>query len=257
MASAVTLSAAVLEGMRSMLSAIEQPNGSLSATLSGDVATILHATAAAAVGVAAAAVAAAIASPPASAPATASAQGRAAASAGVLSAGGAWTLLALLTGGKQGVVATLALAGTGAALVGGMFQHQSQMMRESMRPDRTSADIEAGAVEGTPVCLTIPPLHCYPSAICPFGLRCVLAIVVVTCDMYVQYRMYRKRRDALLAANMRCAVRQLGHTTPYSASFDFQLVYPNLRHPPSPWCVLGCAAGRVGFQQAVHGSPSR
>eukprot|EP00892_Ulva_mutabilis_P008834 jgi/Ulvmu1/6322/UM029_0030.1 len=144
-ASAVTLSATVLEGMRSMLAAIEQPNGSLATTLSGDVATILPAAAASAIAVTAAAVVATAAPLRTSK----SGQGRAACAAGVLTVAGVWTLAVQLAGGSraQGALATLALAGVGAALVGGMFQHQAQMLRESMRPDRNGFDVESG-VEG-------------------------------------------------------------------------------------------------------------
>lgn len=159
-ASAVTLSATVLEGMRSMLAAIEQPNGSLAATLSGDVATILPAAAAAALAALAAAVVAAVAAPPAAAAATATAQGRAACAAGVLAAAAAWTLVVQVAGGAQGVFATAALATVGAALVGGMFQHQAQMLHASMRPDRNGGvDVESGAVESAPV---QPPLTYIP-----------------------------------------------------------------------------------------------
>jgi hypothetical protein len=155
-ASAVTLSATVLEGMRVMLAGFEQPNGSLAANLSGDVSTVLHAAAAAAAAVAAASVVATVvasAGPPASATAAVAAWPgvQAAAAGGVLLVAAASSGVHLLRSSRQSVLMTLVLSSVGAALVWGLHKHQTKLWQDSVRGSMRPSlhDVEAGVVQDT------------------------------------------------------------------------------------------------------------
>ena len=158
-----------------MLAGFEQPNGSLAANLSGDLPTILHAAAAAGTAAVAATVVASIvasAGPPASATAAVAAWPgvQAAASGGVLLITSLSSGAHLLVRSGQPKLVTIVLGSVGAALVWGLHTHQTKLMQDSLRQERSnklsSHDIEAGAAQDNnnvrcnfTICICI---RCYP-----------------------------------------------------------------------------------------------
>lgn len=148
-ASAVTLAAAVLEALRMMLSRLERPDGTIAATLSGDIHVIARVIAATAIAAPAAAVLAYLFVSLAGATSRHSLAGATAAvwlAAAAVSAQvtlGAAVLGALLLSPLQRWYTTLVLAALGAGLVVGLQRHQAQMLRESMRQG-DKVDLEAG-----------------------------------------------------------------------------------------------------------------
>ena len=152
----MTLSATVLEALRVMLATLEQPDGSLATSLSGDISTIVGIIAVASL---AAPVAAAAAWLLTHAAGAAASRGSGATPGviwlGGLAVGVQGTVAGvqgtrLLMHGKQRWYTTLLLVAGGVALVLGLLRHQMQMLRESLRQAELAArnaDVEAGMLD--------------------------------------------------------------------------------------------------------------
>ena len=155
-ASAVTLSATVLEALRILLSSVEHPDGSLATSLSGDFRLIARIVSTSALVVPAAMLAA---GGWATLAGGASSRGvttgppaiwLAAAAVGAQSGMAAASGVELLFLSQQRAYTTLALICGGAAVVLGLLRHQAQMLKVALRRedrDKRQADLEAGSFE--------------------------------------------------------------------------------------------------------------
>jgi hypothetical protein len=160
-ASAVTLSATLLEALRVMLASLEQPDGSLAASLSGDIRVISFIVAASALSIPTSCVLSYIYSHIAGA---GSPRGLSSSNAAIWLASAAvgaqagWAgveVVSLFVQSSQKWYLTVVLVGGGAALVLGMLRHQSQMLKESLWQNEPG-DLEAGGAHDIAVVRTLP-----------------------------------------------------------------------------------------------------
>jgi zinc transporter ZupT len=155
-ASAVTLSATTLEGLRMMLATLEQPDGSLAASLSGNVRIIMRIVSTSMLSLPITAMAGiALTFMAGGGSANAFSSGPKALWLGALAVGvqagcGGLNILQLLVAGQQRWYVTCILALVGVALVLGLLMHQAQMLKELFGTSdvhKRTVDIEAGVLE--------------------------------------------------------------------------------------------------------------